>query len=58
MKTAFTVAACLVTSVVFAADPPQQQKPSEQHALLKQFVGEWDSKAKGPAEPGSSEMIE
>lgn len=55
MKSLLFAAACLVTSFVFAADPFPPQAV-EEHGWLKQFVGEWESKAKGPAGPGEPEV--
>jgi hypothetical protein len=50
----------LACSISFAgisvAQEPKMPAPQKEHELLKQFVGEWESEAKGSMGPGQPEM--
>ena len=43
-------------SILPAQEPPKFPGPEKQHEWLRQFVGEWESEAEGPAAPGQPAM--
>jgi len=52
MKRIFTLIIALTTSLLFAQEAPEMEKPNEHHKHLKMMAGIWDFKSKSHPLPG------